>query len=147
MKLYFNFSKIKFVSLIELITSISILLLISVLLHEEYILPPFLATASTKYADKDWKINKQTTIVFSYLFAGIVAVIFSLFVYGIFYATIASFVCYLIELVLNIKHPPSLLVTFIGVLDHVKFTYIIKPVLIGIFIIEGISYILEYKIK
>ncbi|TRM76658.1 HPP family protein [Sulfolobus sp. E5] len=142
----------KIVSVLNLIISISLLVLITIITRTEFILPPFIATASTKYADPDWKMNRNLTVLSSYLLCSVIAVLFSLFnLSSIVYATLASFLSFLVEVVLNIEHPPSLLVTFLGVLEKVKLFYILHPILTGVIVIEGVNYLLvrylEPKLK
>ncbi|QIW22982.1 HPP family protein [Sulfolobus sp. S-194] len=141
-------NKKKVISIVNLITSMSLLTFVTIITHTEFILPPFLATAATKYPDPDWRRIRFFTIVFSYLISSVVAI---LFVYigftGLVMALLASFVSFITEVITNIEHPPSILACFLGVLEKVKIIYILHPVLSGVIIEESVNYILTKYVE
>ncbi|BFI75596.1 HPP family protein [Sulfurisphaera ohwakuensis] len=141
-------NKKKVISIVNLITSMSLLIFVTIITHTEFILPPFLATAATKYPDPDWRRIRFFNIVFSYLISSIIAV---LFVYldltGLVMALLASFVSFITEVIINIEHPPSILACLLGVLEKVKFIYILHPVLSGVIIEESVNYILTKYVE
>ncbi|AHC52224.1 hypothetical protein SUSAZ_10185 [Sulfolobus acidocaldarius SUSAZ] len=150
--MYFPSKQKKIVAILNLIISISALVAITVITNTEYILPPLLATAATKYPDPDWRMHRSIVILFSYVLCGIIGVVFSLFnLYGIVMATIASFIAFIISVSINVEHPPAILASFLGVLEKVNPLYIIHPIITGVIVIEGLNYLLtkyvEPKIK
>jgi len=146
--MYFPSKKKKLVAILNLIISISILVAITIITNTEFILPPFLATAATKYPDPDWRMHRSIIILFSYTICGLVGLIFSLFhLYGIIMATIASFIAFSICVLINIEHPPAILATLLGVLERVNVLYIIHPIITGVIIVEGINYLLTKYVE
>ncbi len=135
--------KYKVFAFINLVISISIVTILSVETHVEFILPPFLATAGTKLPDPAWRLQRSLVVIFSYILSATIAVIFVFIGSGIFIAVFASMISYGIELLLNIEHPPSILATFLGVLEKVSPLYILHPVLAGIITIEGINFMIS----
>ena len=136
--------KKKVVSVINLVTSISILVVITSLTRTEFILPPFLATAATKYPDPDWRRPRSFSIIASYVICSLIGVAFSLFhLYGLVFASVAAFLSFTICVVIDIEHPPAILATFLGVLEKVGPLYILHPVLTGVVVIEGVNYIMS----
>jgi len=87
-------------------------------------------------------------VITSYLLSATVGVVFVLLHLdqGILMAVLASTLAYGIELILNIEHPPSVLATFLGILERASPTYILHPVLAGIVVIEGVNYLLSRAI-
>ncbi len=141
-------SKRKIVSLLNLVISISVLVAVTVLTNTEFILPPFLATAATKYPDPDWRRARSFVVLSSYIICSAVAIAFSLLgLQGIVVATIASFISFSVVTLLNIEHPPALLATFLGVLERVKVIYIIHPIITGVVIVEGVNYFLTKYVE
>lgn len=146
--MYFPSRKKKIIAILNLIISISILVSITVITNTEFILPPFLATAATKYPDPDWRMHRSIIILFSYIICGLVGLTFSLFyLHGIIMATIASFIAFIICVLINIEHPPAILATFLGVLERVNALYIIHPIITGVIIVEGINYLLTKYVE
>ncbi len=136
--------KKKISAILNLVISISILLILTIYTKTTFILPPFLATAATKYPDPDWRLHRSIVIIMAYLLSGAIAVIFVLVgLYGIIFAIIASFISYMLQILSNIEHPPSILATFLGVLERVNPLFILHPVLSGIIIVEGVNYLLS----
>ncbi|MBB5253644.1 HPP family protein [Sulfurisphaera ohwakuensis] len=141
-------NKKKVISIVNLITSMSLLTFVTIITHTEFILPPFLATAATKYPDPDWRRIRFFNIVFSYLISSVIAVLFIYFnLTGLVMALLASFVSFIMEVIINIEHPPSILACFLGVLEKVKFIYILHPVLSGVIIEESVNYILTKYVE
>lgn len=140
----FPLLKKKITTLLNLVISITLLLEITLLTHTEFILPPFLATAATKYPDPDWKMNRSYSIIASYILSGTMAVIFVSFgLTNLVMAIIGSFVTFIIEILFNIEHPPSILSTFLGILEKVGPLYLLHPVLSGVVLIEGVNYLIS----
>jgi len=128
--------------------SISLLASLTVITHIEFILPPFLATAATKYPDPDWRMHRSVPILISYLISAVIAVLFVLFSFhDLVFAVLASFISFIIEVAVNIEHTPSLLATFLGVLEKVSPLYVLHPVLTGVLIEEGINYLLTRYVE
>ena len=141
-------NKKKIVAILNLVISISLLTFITIITHTEFILPPFLATAATKYPDPDWRMHRSMPILISYLISAVVAVLFVLFsLYGLIFAVLASFISFIIEVAINIEHPPSILAALLGVLEKVSPLYIIHPVLTGVLIEEGVNYLLTRYVE
>jgi len=141
-------NKKKIISILNLVISISLLVSLTVITHTEFILPPFLATAATEYPDPDWRMYRSMPILISYLISAVIAVLFVLFSFhGLVYAVLASFISFIIEVVVKIEHTPSLLATFLGVLEKVSPLYIIHPVLTGVLIEEGVNYLLTRYVE
>ncbi|ARM74785.1 HPP family protein [Acidianus manzaensis] len=146
--MYFPSKKKKIISIINLIISISLLVAITVYTRTEFILPPFLATAATKYPDPEWRRYRSYNILISYLLSGAIAVIFCLFgLYGLTFGVLASFISFIIEVVVNIEHPPSILASLLGVLEKVNPLYLIHPILSGVIVVEGINYLLTKYVE
>ena len=140
--------KYKVFAFLNLVIAISIVTILSVETHVAFILPPFLATAATKLPDPAWKFQRSLVIISSYLLSAVIAVTFvALIGSGIFIAVIASIISYGIELILNIEHPPSILATFLGVLEKVSPFYVLHPVFAGVVTIEGINFALSKLMK
>lgn len=139
----FRINKKKIASLLNLVISISILVVITVITHTEFVLPPFLATATTKYPDPDWRKSRSYNVIVSYLLAGTVAVIFSLInLTGITMGVIGAFIAFALEIIINIEHPPSILATFLGILQKVNPFYLLHPILSGILVVEAVNYLM-----
>jgi len=139
--------KYKLFAFLNLGISITIVTFASIETHVAFILPPFLATAATKLPDPAWKFQRSLVIISSYLLSASIGVIFVLLGSGIFIAVLASIIAYGIELILNIEHPPSILATFLGVLERVSPIYILHPVLVGVLTIKGINYLISRMMK
>ncbi|PVU75278.1 HPP family protein [Acidianus hospitalis] len=139
--------KYKLFAFLNLAISITIVTFASIETHVTFILPPFLATAATKLPDPAWKFQRSLVIISSYLLSASIGIIFVLLGSGIFIAVLASIIAYGIELILNIEHPPSILATFLGVLERVSPIYILHPVLVGVLTIEGINYVISRIMK
>ncbi|BCU67922.1 HPP family protein [Sulfolobales archaeon HS-7] len=142
------YTRKKALAILNLIISISILLILTILTNTEFILPPFLATSATKYPDPDWRRTRSIVIVVSYVICAVVAVCFSLFstllnLNSLLIATLASFVSFTITSLLDFEHPPAILATFLGVIEKVKLLYVIHPVLTGVIVVEGCNYLLS----
>ena len=132
----------KVTAAINLITSISVLVFITVITKTTFILPPFLATAATKYPDPDWRRPRSFSVLISYMICATVGVIFSLLhLYGLVFATIASFISFIIMITIDVEHPPAVLATFLGVLEKVTPFYLLHPVLTGVIVVEGVNYL------
>ncbi len=146
--MYFPSKRKKIIAVLNLVISISILVTVTVLTKTEFILPPFLATAATKYPDPDWRMHRSIIIMVSYVICSAIGLAFSLLdLSGIVMATIASFVSFSICVVINVEHPPAVLATFLGVLERVKVLYIIHPIVTGVIIVEGIDYLLTKYVE
>ncbi|MCY0882387.1 MAG: HPP family protein [Acidianus infernus] len=139
--------KYKLFAFLNLSISITVITIASVNTHVTFILPPFLATAATKLPDPAWKFQRSLVVISSYLLSATIGIIFALFSSSIFIAVLASIIAYGIELILNIEHPPSILATFLGVLERVSPIYILRPVLVGVLTIEGINYVISRIMK
>lgn len=139
--------KYKLFAFLNLSISITVITIASVDTHVAFILPPFLATAATKLPDPAWKFQRSLVVISSYLLSATIGIIFALFSSSIFIAVLASIIAYGIELILNIEHPPSILATFLGVLERVSPIYILHPVLVGVLTIEGINYVISRIMK
>ncbi|WP_369611325.1 HPP family protein [Sulfurisphaera javensis] len=140
--------KKKTIAILNLIISISLLFIVTVLTHTEYILPPFLATAATKYPDPDWREYRSFPIMISYLISSVIGVLFVLLsLTGLLMAMISAFVSFIIEVLINIEHPPSILASFLAVLEKVSPLFILHPVLTGVIIVEGVNYLLTRYIE
>ncbi|MUM65761.1 HPP family protein [Acidianus infernus] len=139
--------KYKLFAFLNLSISVTVITIASVDTHVAFILPPFLATAATKLPDPAWKFQRSLVVISSYLLSATIGIIFALFSSSIFIAVLASIIAYGIELILNIEHPPSILATFLGVLERVSPIYILHPVLVGVLTIEGINYVISRIMK
>ncbi|MBP1357319.1 MAG: HPP family protein [Sulfolobus sp.] len=145
---YIPSKKKKFIAVLNLVVSISLLVVITVLTKTEFILPPFLATAATKYPDPDWRRFRSFSVIVSYLLSATIAVIFVFFsLTTLLFCVIASFLSFIIEVLINVEHPPSILASFLGVLQKVSSTYLIHPVLTGVIVVEGINYLLTKYVE
>jgi len=141
-------NKKKIISILNLVISISLLVSVTVITHTEFILPPFLATAAIKYPDPDWRMYRSMPILISYLISAVIAVLFVLFsLQGLVFAILASFLSFIIEVIINIEHPPSILASLLGVLEKVSPLHIIHPVLTGVLIEEGVNYLLTKYVE
>jgi len=140
--------KHKLLAFLNLMVSTTLVALITVETHVAFILPPFIATAATKIPDPAWRLHRSIVVITSYLLSATVGVVFVLLHLdqGILMAVLASTLAYGIELILNIEHPPSVLATFLGILERASPTYILHPVLAGIAVIEGVNYLLSRAI-
>ncbi|MDT7876617.1 MAG: HPP family protein [Sulfolobaceae archaeon] len=139
--------KPKLLAFLNLVISISIITIASIETHVTFILPPFLATASTKFPDPEWRFRRSIVIILSYLISAIIAVLFVFLGSKIMIAVLAAIIAFGIELLLDIEHPPSILAAFLGVLERVSPLYILHPVLAGVLIIEGVNFLLSKMIK
>ncbi|NON62817.1 HPP family protein [Acidianus sp. DSM 29099] len=129
-------------ALLNLIISILFLTWITIITKTAFILPPFLATAATKYPDPDWRLHRSIIILTSYIVSATIGIIFSFFgLAGIFFAVVGSILSFLIQISFDIEHPPSILATFLGVLEKVKFFFLIHPIISGVIIIETVNYL------
>ena len=138
----------KLTAVLTLVISIGILTAITIITNTEFILPPFLATAATKYPDPDWNRHRSLVILTSYLLSGAVGVAFSLLhLYGLILAVVASFASFIIMVIINIEHPPAVLATFLGILRRVGPTYLLHPIMTGVLIIEGINYLITRYVE
>ncbi len=138
----------KAIAFLNLVVAISVLVAVTLVTNTEFILPPFLATAATKYPDPDWRMYRSTAILLSYLLCGAIAVVFSAFgLHGILMATVASFVAFGVSVGLNVEHPPAILAAFLGVLERVGPLYIVHPVVTGVITIEGVNYLLTKYVE
>lgn len=107
-----------------------------------------MATSATKYPDPDWRRWRSYPIIFSYILSGIIAVIFvTLGLKGLIIAILGSFIAFIIEVIINIEHPPSILATFLGILEKQKFIYLFHPILTEVIIIEGTNYLITKYIE
>lgn len=139
--------KYKLFAFLNLSISTIVVTIASVETHVAFILPPFLATAATKLPDPAWKFQRSLVVISSYLLSATLGVIFVFLGSSIFIAVLASIIAYGIELLLDIEHPPSILATFLGVLERVSPIYILHPVLVGVLTIEGINYVISRIMK
>ncbi|MCI2413991.1 MAG: HPP family protein [Candidatus Aramenus sp.] len=136
--------KKKLLAVLNLMISISILVAITVETRTSFILPPFLATAATKYPDPDWRSCRTRIIFASYLLCGAIGVAFSyLGLYSVVMASLASSLAFALCVIINVEHPPAILATFIGVLERQKAFYLLHPVLSGVIVVEGVNYLLS----
>ncbi|BBG23127.1 hypothetical protein IC006_0411 [Sulfuracidifex tepidarius] len=144
----FPSKKKKAASVLNLVISISVLVAVTVTTKTEFILPPFLATAATKYPDPDWRMNRSVVILFSYVLCSVIGLAFSLLgLHGIIMASIASFISFSLCVLMNIEHPPAVLATFLGVLERVHLFYIVHPIITGVIIVEGVNYLLTKYVE
>lgn len=72
-------ARFKLIAVLNLAVSSFLLVYITYLTHTEFILPPFLATATTKFPDPAWRFHRSVTIITSYVLAAIISVLFSSF--------------------------------------------------------------------
>ncbi len=144
----FPSKKKRIASIINLVVSISLLLIITVLTRTEFILPPFIATAATKYPDPDWRRPRSFNVILSYLVCGAIGECLSLLgLYTLTFAVIAVFLAFAISVLIQIEHPPALLATFLGVIDKAGVIYLLHPILSGVVIIEGVNFLVTRYIE
>ena len=106
-----------------------------------FVLPPLLATAATKYGDPEWRFRRSISVFVSYIISAIIAIMFTgLGLVSMSFALLGSLVSLSITSLLSVEHPPSILATFLGIMERASPIYILHPVATGIAIVELTNY-------
>jgi hypothetical protein len=121
--------------------SVLFLFLITFITRTTFVLPPLLATAATKYRDPEWRFSRSISVIVAYTVSGAIAVgLVELGASGTGLALLGSLTSFIIISALGVDHPPSILATFLGILERAGPLYIVHPVLTGAVIVETINY-------
>ncbi|BBD72170.1 HPP family protein [Sulfodiicoccus acidiphilus] len=132
----------KLVSGVNLVVTLAALVALTVETRTTFILPPFIATAATKFEDPQWRFNRTISVVSSYVLSGVLAVVtVAIGGRGILWASVVTAVAWILMILADLEHSPALLAAFLGVLERVGPLYVLHPVLVGCLLEESIHFV------